>query len=606
MNETTCGREPIQIVEIRQPFCALTYGVAPCTAALGITGDRKCFNVTSSCQDRENLTLTDFIYWRFAKPQANLPKDWHEEVVESPGTQLKTNLIPSLVSVSTSATRINIGGGSENESPFGRRASVSIVLQDHPWDDSIGDKYVTERDYDPFKRGTFWGKWLARNPFHSGWKVMVYDGYIGQSLAEMSSRLYLLDRIDGPDSNGRVRITAKDPLKLADDKRAQAPLATQATLRDAIDASQTTGIVIIAAQADLTEQLGNTATNYIRIGDEIIGYTGVTASSPSDNEWELTGVTRGTLGTKAEEHDAEEECQRVIRYENKECWLIAYDLLDKFAPGTTDFIDLDQWNDEAETWIPTFRFSGTIAEPTPVNELLAELTESGLFYIWWDERKQTIPLKAIRPVTEQPVLLTDRENIIADSFSLKVDPDQRISQVWVYFNQKNPTEDLDDIGNYANIRIRIDGDAESEQEYGQSRIRQIFSRWIVSDAQALQVAVRMLARYRDNPRYLTLRLDAKDRSLWTADVAEIEHFSMTDETGDPKRERWQVISVEEVQPGEIIQYDFQTFEFFGRFAFWMHENAPDYADATEDERRQGFWWADEDGKINGDEGYKWI
>ena len=46
--EAVFGREPITIVELEQDTCGLRYGVAPCTAVLGLTGDRKCFNTRAT------------------------------------------------------------------------------------------------------------------------------------------------------------------------------------------------------------------------------------------------------------------------------------------------------------------------------------------------------------------------------------------------------------------------------------------------------------------------------------------------------------------------------------------------------------------------------
>ena len=57
----TFGRKPITIVEIDVDFCALTYGTAPCTAALSAATPRKCFNTFKTCQDQANFdqgTLT--------------------------------------------------------------------------------------------------------------------------------------------------------------------------------------------------------------------------------------------------------------------------------------------------------------------------------------------------------------------------------------------------------------------------------------------------------------------------------------------------------------------------------------------------------------------
>lgn len=603
MTETTVGREPVQIVEIVQPYCVLRYGVSPCTAAIGVTGDIKCFNTRISCQDPTNYDQSGEIIWRFIKPTANRTPD----VYDVTGDDISTMPIPSLMSSTTSPTKINVGGGNENESPFGRRSSARISFMDHPWDDSVGDFYISERPYIATDRGTFWGKWLARNPYHNGYTLRIYDGYKGQALTAMTKRTYLIDSIEGPDSRGRVEITAKDPLRLADDKRALAPAPTDATLRDDIDATQTTGIIFVGLEADVSQQLGNTGTTrYVRTDDEIIRYTGYTTGAT--NEHTLTGVTRAALGTVADSHSADEAMQRVLRYESFSCWLIANDLLNDFTSVPASYIPLADWNSEGNTWLTVFTLSGTVAEPTPVNELLGELTEQSLFYIWWDERDLEIKMKAIRPSTGVPTALSDEFNVIADSGKIRIDPDQRISRTIIYYNQRNPTEDADDIANYANVNIRIDADAESDNQFGESRTRRIYSRWINDPAQALQVGVRLLARYRNNPRYMTIRLDAKDRRLWTADVADITHRIDQDLTGATNTGRWQVISAEEIQPGEVVQYDLQTFEFVGRFGYYMADGSPTYANATPAQRddERGGWYADASGLMSdGSEGYSY-
>ena len=53
--EVTPGREPVQFVEIRQPRCSRTFGVAPCMATG--TADQKCYNTRKSCRDPANFAL---------------------------------------------------------------------------------------------------------------------------------------------------------------------------------------------------------------------------------------------------------------------------------------------------------------------------------------------------------------------------------------------------------------------------------------------------------------------------------------------------------------------------------------------------------------------
>ncbi len=50
------GRKPVYIVEMDLDFCTRTYGVSPCTAAIGVTGTAKCFQTRKTCQDAANYS----------------------------------------------------------------------------------------------------------------------------------------------------------------------------------------------------------------------------------------------------------------------------------------------------------------------------------------------------------------------------------------------------------------------------------------------------------------------------------------------------------------------------------------------------------------------
>lgn len=610
-DETTVGREPITIVEIEQPSCLLDYSNSPCEAVLGDTGTRKCFNTQKSCQDRANYDPSVTFFWRFAKPSAVMPRDLYDE---SAGVFIKTNPIPSLLSVSTNPSRINVGAGSDDSSPLGRRATVAITLQDNLWDDSLGDNYVDERPtgaassngdaYNPIDRGTFWAKWLARNPFHTGYLVRIYDGYQGQALGSMQVRLYILERIDGP-TGDRVVLTAKDPLTLADSKRTQFPAASAIDLFATINDSTTT-VDVVSAESELTADFGNTgSTRYLRIGNEIISYTG---HSGTPSQWVLAGVVRGVLGTDADDHTVDDKCQRVGRYDSLECWDIAKDLLLSHTTLDPAFINGTQWDDEGNAFLSSFVLEGTVAEPTPVINLVGELTEQCPFYMWWDERNQTIPIRAVRPALGDGVAeINDTSHIIRGSAVLTEDQNQRVSRVFIYYKKINPTIAADEIGNYARLRGRIDADAESSDQYGDVRIRQIFSRWLTTAPQAIQTADRIGSRFRNAVETLSLKVDAKDRSIELADVLLVTTRTVVDETGSARPEQWQVITFEEVIAGEVIRLDMQRFEYLGRFWIWADEAAPDYSAATDEEKAVNAYWSDADGSPgNGDFGYQWV
>lgn len=587
--EKEYGREPLQIVEIIQPKCSLTYGAAPCTAELGVTGENKCFNTSKTCQDVSNYDGSETINLLFCRAD------------QIPPASLR--VIPSVRSVSTSPTEINVVGGDSSKGPLGVRAKLTVSFQDHPDSDYLVDPYRSERNYIATDRGTYWTKWLARNPYYNQYRIRILDGYAGQSLEEMRSRTYFIEAINGPDSNGRVQVVAKDVLTLADNDKAQAPEASQGELiQDYTEAEAITELrVTRAVAADYP------APGTVRVNDEVMTFTGVTTVSSS--EIRLTGITRATDGTAQEDHESEDRVQLCLRYvEQRPDW-IAEDLLTNYGLVPGDLIPTAEWDTEASVWLEQFRLTTLITEPTGVNDLLGEITEQALFYIWWDERAQLVRLKALRPSYLDTIHEIDgRNNIIAGSIGLTAKPKERVSQVWVFFQQRNPTEKLDEEKNYRRIRVRIDSDAESDLQYGEPRIKKIYSRWIQTDAVAMQTNARLLARFRDTPQYFSFQLDAKDREIWSGDIVEATVDNVVDETGLPFAKRWQVVSAEETLPGEVVQYKAQFYEFqeTARFGFWMPSDAPAYDDASETERIIGAYWTTDNGEMpDGSPGYLW-
>jgi hypothetical protein len=585
VNEFTVGRTPLVLVQIDQDFCNLTYGVAPCTAS---NPTNKCFNTYATCQvqelfDRGVKTIT------FGKPESDLPRDM--------------NILPMLTSVTTAPTKINPTNGNSNISPLGQRAVATITFLDAPYSDLLTDPYRSTRSYIPIQNGTFWTKWLVRNPYYQNRPIRIYEGYLGQAIEDMQVRHYLIDTITGPDSNGKVSIVAKDPLKLADKQKSQAPFLTTGELSADIDETQTTITVIKTQLADYP------VSGTLRIDDEIMTYTGRTNIGTVDNVIiEFTGITRGTDGSTPDVHDLDSNVQLCLRYTDEKVWDVAYDLLTTYAKIPASYIPKDDWDAEGEVWLPQFNVSTLITQPTGVANLLYELMEQVLFYIWWDERDQEIKLRAIRPIIGDAPVFTDDANILENSASFSTDPKNRVSQVWVYYNPRNRAENVDNSSNYQQIELRADLDAESDNQYGESRIRKIYARWIQNNAQAINLAARLLGASFQNPKYMKIRVDAKDRDIWTADVVDIYNRNIVNFNGEQELERYQILSVQEVVSGEVIEYEMQRFLFRGtRFGFYMVDDAPLYVDATPEERdAQAGWYADAEGLMpDGSEGWEY-
>lgn len=568
--------EPITLVEIDRDVCSLSFGVSPCPA----TGT-PCYNTWRTCAAPAAFTVTTQTL-RFSKPRADLP--------------LSLDAVPSVVSSSTAPTELNVGDVDASSGPLGKRAQATVTFQDHPTSDIQLDPYIAQRTYNPLTRGTFWTKMQARWPYHKGRKMRIRDGYIGQNPVDMITREYLIDSIDGPDSRGRVTLRAVDPLRILDDKTSQAPEQSSGELSASINDTQTSMTVSGAILANYP------ASGTLRIDDELMTYTGRTESAGIIT---FTGIARATDGTAAEAHEAETRVQTCIRYTDINAWEVAKDIIQNYAPSAYSFIDLSQWETEADQWLDGFIVSSVISKPTGINQLLAELCRDAQFFIWWDERAQKILIRAVRPPSEVPISWSDDANIIAGSQSIQYKTDERISQVWYYYQPRDLSKDLTQEANYRKVRIRIDASSQSEREYNEPAIEKIFSRWVRSDAIVTAITTRIINRYRQTPFYLTVSVDAKDRGLWTADVVDVSTRIITNFDGLPTATRYQIISAQETSPGSVVKYVLQNYNFTARYGYYMASDAPTFADATEEQKLIGGWWSDADGLISGAPGYEY-
>lgn len=457
----------LTFVEIDVPYCANIYGTSPCTAALGVTGDAKCFNSIRTCQDRENYN-DDPVALRFAIPCDYLPQD--------------VFAIPSIVSVGFSPGTVSLGVD------LGERASLTIVLRDHPWSDTgpAGDKYYAERDYDPYALGTFFGKFRARQPFLRGRALRLIRGFEGQALADMETRHYVIDSFDGPRPDGTYSITAKDVLKLADGDRAQAPQISNGRLNAGINSSVTA--------ATLTPTgIGNDeypASGYLNLGGtEIVSFT---------RSGDALTITRAQFNTLGVAHAAGDRVQVCLRYAAADPADIISDLLITYAGVDEDFIPLTSWQTETAAFLGNV-YTALIAEPVAVSDLCAELIEQAALVVWWDDVNQFVRLQVLRNILTTAAVF-DNNNVLEGTLRTAEQPDTRLSQVWIYFVQRSPFEAVDSEDNYA--AVEIVADLEAQGDYGSAAIKKIFSRWVGTGGRS--VATRMgrlqLGRFRDPPR----------------------------------------------------------------------------------------------------------
>ena len=224
-------------------------------------------------------------------------------------------------------------------------------------------------------------------------------------------------------------------------------------------------------------------------------------------------------------------------------------------------------------------------KPVAINKLIGELTASCGFFIWFDDILKKVKLKAVRPETTPIITLDEDSNLIQGTTSSKLETNERISQVWIDYNVTNFTADLNKRENYASTQARIDLEAESANEYGESVVYNIQAKWLHSLNQIDTLGFRTIARYRDNTRFVSFQLDIKDSDLEIGQAFKLNFRGFSDAFGNNLELFWQVISRK--RTADIIMIEAQEFYFTGNYGFIMPDDASDYDNATDEEKSTG-------------------
>lgn len=467
--------------------------------------------------------------------------------------------------------------------------------------------------YDPFEQGTLFSKLRKRSPYYQGREIVVQSGYIPHDRDELpseqpsqtyfttlglstQSRTYIQEKWTGPDSNGNFSIVAKDVLKLIDDDRAQVPAANTGRLLLDLSRNETTAQLTPTGVGDAEYPASGT----VRINDEFATFT-----RAGDV---LTFTERASDNTILSDHNGDDTVQLVERIDQVRVDEILRYLIQDIAGVNAEFIPIADWNSEFDQWRSLAIFSALISIPTGVRTLVQELIQQSLIDLWWDEVAQEIKLRPMHPERTAPPTIDDVTNIVEGSFKIREKPEDRLTNVVVWYDRFNPAVELTERTNFRKSVTSIDADAESAKNFDDSRNLTVFSRWFTSgnEADALTLASRMLALYRKVPLEFICTLSAKDTDLWTGDIVEMQHRLLVDGTGAKETKRVQVVSVKE-QKGGQFQYEFRRDPFDRRYGYIGPNTLLDYGSETQANKDlYAFIAPDENGFSNGDEPYRII
>lgn len=427
---------------------------------------------------------------------------------------------PTLKNLSVSPAQIRLEGG------LGVREKVTMAMTE-------AQDYTTWGTLSNPVR--FWSRWRAENPYYKGQRVSVFSGYIvngAVNTANFIRRDYIMESFS--QSAAGVQITAKDPLKFADDDRAKAPRESRGSLSADITDTQTS---FTLQPSGIGNSEYPSSNFYVRIGDEVI----LVGSRSGDT---CSSLTRGTFNTVADDHSTDDNVQLCLYYEDKKVSFIDHDLLTNYTNVDPSYINLAEWTAENDNNFPT-TYTALITEPTGVKKLINELADSAPHYVYTDVRTNEIKFKALRPPPTDAQQLTFFGNILKGSTGVTDKQDMRVSTVIVNYGIIDPTKDLDEVSNYRSSYIREDTD--SVTNYGQRAYKKINSRWISSDNKtaAVLMSSRVGRRFAEAPRQVSYALDAKDADVWVGDSVKIRTDLIEQAGGGFPTLFYQVLSAKE-------------------------------------------------------------
>ena len=564
-------REPFEWVEFDIDYCTLSYGTGACTAVLGTTGVRKCYNMFANCQDQENFD-PGVKTVRICSPTAAIP--------------VGMDMFPALINVSASTATVNIGGSDANLSAFGRRGTINFTARDFAYHDRFFDKYQAERisgaaqtdesGYDPAARGTIWAKLRARWPYYSGRPLRKCEGYIdGGTLVTTKTRHFVFTEMAYDSVSGTLTGSGKDILDLADNKKAVAPQSSRGVLFNGINDQETAITLAPAGIGDDEYPASGIAT----IGSEMVSFTR-TADA-------VTLTERGLRGTEIRSHDADDNFQLSYSINLVRIDAVIYDLLVNYAGIDPAFIPFADWQSEVNRWATNLLLSTDIPKPTGVATLIGEFAVLGAS-IWWDDVAQEIGLKMIRPVDGEPIFnLTDDSALKA--LSIEDMDEDRITEISFSSVIVDPTRSATDNDNFSREYYAVALLEKSPNAFRDTRRLKVVTRWLnQGDDRTVRITGRrLLNRLNTAPQRLTCELDAKDDAIALTDVLNITSRGAQDVTGKASAALWQVISRKELRSGHDFEVKAQRYFYDGRFGYCMENDAPTYDAASAEERETG-------------------
>ncbi len=339
---------------------------------------------------------------------------------------------------------------------------------------------------------------------------------------------------------------------------------------------------------------------FVRSGKEIIRYT---AKSGDTLSWTDTTL-RAQFGSTREDHKIDDTVQLCRAWINKLVREVVEDLCNE--SGLADaYLDLAQFASEDTDWLgDKYRITACVSEPEKPSDLYAELLRDANAMSWWHPTAQKVKMLVNTPRAASTVpAITDSANLMLDSTQVERLDAERITQAAIYYALGDATANRKEPRNFQRADIYVEADAQSANEYGDTRPAVQYSRWLgTANGQAATTLVaRKLSRLRDAPARIKFRLDPKDYTVSVGDLVDLKTRRLVDAAGAAKTTRVRITKL--VDRGPHVECEALTTTFARRYAFIAPNGQPDYLSASDAQRAYAYLAGGSGKMSNGDNPY---
>ncbi|MFO8056098.1 MAG: hypothetical protein R6V10_02230 [bacterium] len=619
------------LVVLEFDYCTHEYGQDPCTAS----SPPYCYYTYPTCKDPANFNAGKKEYWF--------------SMAEGP---FVPGALPYLSSIKTVPTEIR------PEKEVTRRARLTVEFHDDlPLAMANPDKSASSQE----TAGSFFRNLIARNPNYEGRSARILQGF--QGLSTDDYKLCFKGIIDSVEwEEGNCRIIIKDQLKLLD-KKIPPQTSTDNVLEQSYNGGSvlytTDGgefeppgcvkiddeyVLFAGVNGDTLTgcepgRFGSSSTSHGAgtpvkqvsvFADEDTG-DGIAADeiflsllcshggiSPldiavTDSGAVLTGAITDTGGSVPVDKPESFPETGVIRIGDE---LVLYRGIDgsdlqvkkRGAYGSTpsehasgDPVYLTLFSAELGRWMSGTRYKRFAENPLSIKDLVNELRSQALVHVWQSENS-TIAAKSVAPpfYTSTPKRIDDRTGLVCGSTSWEPGLKTQATRISVYYSPlssnagNNPSD-------YAGLLKMIDADAESDIYFGREKPKEVFSRWIFREHEAMLLASRYLARYGKGAPSFNFALELKDAALEVGDFVFLETKDIVDAAGAARADSLYEILRKEQRADNLVEYKAIDTSFSRRYpVIAPAELNYDYGDAEASEKKRYGWIGDADNRVGPD------